>query len=84
MKILLDFQVLRSPWSIQTLRRLFHQYRKTFAPVNFSDYEAIGRCEQEIPEYFNFASDVMDKWSQAEKVDPVFLVKLCPYPQSQV
>ncbi|XP_009937502.1 acyl-coenzyme A synthetase ACSM4, mitochondrial-like [Opisthocomus hoazin] len=67
MKILLDFQVLRSPWSIQTLRRLFHQYRKTFAPVNFSDYEAIGRCEQEIPEYFNFASDVMDKWSQAEK-----------------
>ncbi|NXI94634.1 ACSM4 synthetase, partial [Psophia crepitans] len=47
--------------------RLFHQYHKTFAPLNFSDYEAIGRCEQEVPQYFNFASDVLDKWSQLEK-----------------
>ncbi|NXX04684.1 ACSM4 synthetase, partial [Larus smithsonianus] len=48
--------------------RLFHQYHNTFAPLNFSDYEAISRCEQEVPEYFNFASDVLDKWSQIEKV----------------
>ncbi|NXA24155.1 ACSM4 synthetase, partial [Ibidorhyncha struthersii] len=47
--------------------RLFHQYHKTFAALNFSDYEAISRCEQEVPEYFNFASDVLDKWSQIEK-----------------
>ncbi|XP_074741891.1 acyl-coenzyme A synthetase ACSM4, mitochondrial-like isoform X2 [Strix uralensis] len=67
MKILLEFKVLRSPWSIQTLCRLFHQYHNTFAPLNFSDYEAISRCEQELPEYFNFASDVLDKWSQIEK-----------------
>ncbi|XP_075623422.1 acyl-coenzyme A synthetase ACSM4, mitochondrial isoform X2 [Balearica regulorum gibbericeps] len=67
MKILLEFQVLRSPWSIQTLRRLFHQYHKTFTPLNFSYYEAIGRCDQEVPKYFNFASDVLDKWSQIEK-----------------
>ncbi|XP_027634531.2 acyl-coenzyme A synthetase ACSM4, mitochondrial-like [Falco peregrinus] len=67
MKILLEFQVLRSRWSIQTLCRLLHQYHKTFAPLNFSDYEAISRCEQEVPEYFNFASDVLDKWSQIEK-----------------
>uniref|UniRef100_A0A8C3CFN1 medium-chain acyl-CoA ligase n=1 Tax=Cairina moschata TaxID=8855 RepID=A0A8C3CFN1_CAIMO len=67
MKILLEIQVLRSPWSIQTFYRLFHQCRKTFAPLNLSDYEAIGRCEQEVPEYFNFASDVLDKWSQIEK-----------------
>uniref|UniRef100_A0A8B9DLK5 medium-chain acyl-CoA ligase n=1 Tax=Anser cygnoides TaxID=8845 RepID=A0A8B9DLK5_ANSCY len=67
MKILLEIQVLRSPWSIQTLYRLFHQCRKTFAPLNLSDYEAIGRCEQEVPEYFNFAGDVLDKWSQIEK-----------------
>uniref|UniRef100_A0A493TU81 medium-chain acyl-CoA ligase n=1 Tax=Anas platyrhynchos platyrhynchos TaxID=8840 RepID=A0A493TU81_ANAPP len=39
----------------------------TFAPLNLTDYEAIGRCEQEVPEYFNFASDVLDKWSQIEK-----------------
>uniref|UniRef100_A0A663EP22 Uncharacterized protein n=1 Tax=Aquila chrysaetos chrysaetos TaxID=223781 RepID=A0A663EP22_AQUCH len=68
MKILLEFQVLQSPRSIQTLRRLFHQYHKTFSPLNFSDYEAISCCEQEVPEYFNFASDVLDKWSQIEKV----------------
>lgn len=68
MKILLEIQVLRSPWSIQTFYRLFHQCRKTFAPLNLTDYEAIGRCEQEVPEYFNFASDVLDKWSQIEKV----------------
>ncbi|XP_017668820.1 PREDICTED: acyl-coenzyme A synthetase ACSM4, mitochondrial-like isoform X3 [Lepidothrix coronata] len=67
MKTLLEFQALRSPRSIQTLRRLFHQYQKTFAPLNFSDYEAIGRCEKQVPEYFNFASDVLDKWSQIEK-----------------
>ncbi|XP_025967846.1 acyl-coenzyme A synthetase ACSM4, mitochondrial-like isoform X2 [Dromaius novaehollandiae] len=67
MKIFLEFQVLRSPWSIQTLCRLFHQYHRAFAPLNFSDYEAINRCEKEVPEYFNFASDVLDKWSQIEK-----------------
>lgn len=67
MRILLEFQMLQSPWSIQTLRRLFHQYHKTFSPLNFSDYEAISRCEQELPEYFNFSSDVLDKWSQIEK-----------------
>lgn len=68
MKILHEFQVLRSPWSIQTLHRLFHQYPKTLAPLNFSDYEAINRNEQEVPEYFNFASDVLDNWSRIEKV----------------
>uniref|UniRef100_A0A8V5GUR4 medium-chain acyl-CoA ligase n=1 Tax=Melopsittacus undulatus TaxID=13146 RepID=A0A8V5GUR4_MELUD len=52
---------------IHTLCRLFHQYHKTFAPLNFSYYEAISRCEQEVPKYFNFASDVLDKWSQIKK-----------------
>uniref|UniRef100_A0A8V5GZW4 medium-chain acyl-CoA ligase n=1 Tax=Melopsittacus undulatus TaxID=13146 RepID=A0A8V5GZW4_MELUD len=66
-KILLVFQVLQSSWSIHTLCRLFHQYHKTFAPLNFSYYEAISRCEQEVPKYFNFASDVLDKWSQIKK-----------------
>ncbi|NXV79040.1 ACSM4 synthetase, partial [Atlantisia rogersi] len=47
--------------------RLFHQHHKTFRPLAFSDYEAIGRCELEVPEHFNFASDVLDKWSQIEK-----------------
>uniref|UniRef100_A0A8C6NFJ0 medium-chain acyl-CoA ligase n=1 Tax=Melopsittacus undulatus TaxID=13146 RepID=A0A8C6NFJ0_MELUD len=59
--------LLQSSWSIHTLCRLFHQYHKTFAPLNFSYYEAISRCEQEVPKYFNFASDVLDKWSQIKK-----------------
>ncbi|XP_062444034.1 acyl-coenzyme A synthetase ACSM4, mitochondrial-like [Rhea pennata] len=67
MKIFHEFQVLRSPWSLQTLCRLFHQCHRAFAPLNFSDYEAIGRREKEVPEYFNFASDVLDKWTQIEK-----------------
>ncbi|XP_074063227.1 acyl-coenzyme A synthetase ACSM5, mitochondrial isoform X1 [Macrotis lagotis] len=33
----------------------------------FADFEAIHQGKQEIPEYFNFASDVLDIWSQMEK-----------------
>uniref|UniRef100_A0A672TNC2 medium-chain acyl-CoA ligase n=1 Tax=Strigops habroptila TaxID=2489341 RepID=A0A672TNC2_STRHB len=55
MKILLEFQVLQSSWSIHTLRRLFHQYHKTFAPLNFSYYEAISCREQAVLKCFNFA-----------------------------
>ncbi|NXF91838.1 ACSM4 synthetase, partial [Eubucco bourcierii] len=47
--------------------RIFHHSHKASATLPFSDYEAIGRCQQEVPEYFNFASDVLDKWSQIEK-----------------
>ncbi|KAG8145610.1 hypothetical protein E2320_012120 [Naja naja] len=32
-----------------------------------SYYEAVNRGDQEVPEYFNFASDVVDKWMQEEK-----------------
>uniref|UniRef100_A0A8D0GJA6 medium-chain acyl-CoA ligase n=1 Tax=Sphenodon punctatus TaxID=8508 RepID=A0A8D0GJA6_SPHPU len=34
---------------------------------NFSQYESFRWTGQESPEYFNFASDVLDKWSQMEK-----------------
>ncbi|XP_006026157.1 acyl-coenzyme A synthetase ACSM4, mitochondrial-like [Alligator sinensis] len=67
MKILLEFQALRSIWNLKSFYRLFHQDHKVFASLNLSNYEAINRCEQEVPEYFNFASDVLDQWSQVEK-----------------
>lgn len=76
MKILLEFQALRSIWNLKSFYRLFHQDHKVFASLNLSNYEAINRCEQEVPEYFNFASDVLDQWSQVEKVDFLFPYKL--------
>uniref|UniRef100_A0A7M4EFP4 medium-chain acyl-CoA ligase n=1 Tax=Crocodylus porosus TaxID=8502 RepID=A0A7M4EFP4_CROPO len=67
MKILLEFQAVRSIWNLKSFYRLFYQDHKVFASLNLSNYEAINRCEQEVPEYFNFASDVLDQWSQIEK-----------------
>ncbi|XP_019397735.1 PREDICTED: acyl-coenzyme A synthetase ACSM3, mitochondrial-like isoform X1 [Crocodylus porosus] len=38
------------------------------APQNFSDYESIKQqYKPQIPEYFNFARDVLDKWTAVEK-----------------
>ncbi|OPJ87565.1 hypothetical protein AV530_001014 [Patagioenas fasciata monilis] len=32
-----------------------------------SYYDTVNQCKKELPEYFNFASDVLDEWSQLEK-----------------
>lgn len=44
------------------------QARRPHASSAISRYEAINRNEEEVPEYFNFASDVLDKWAEMEKV----------------
>uniref|UniRef100_A0A667XCF5 medium-chain acyl-CoA ligase n=1 Tax=Myripristis murdjan TaxID=586833 RepID=A0A667XCF5_9TELE len=45
------------------------QRHKASLPKNFSDYESIKHdFNPQIPEYFNFARDVMDKWAEKEKV----------------
>lgn len=36
--------------------------------LNLSGFEAINRGDKEVPKYFNFANDVLDKWSKIEKV----------------
>ncbi|XP_066432400.1 acyl-coenzyme A synthetase ACSM3, mitochondrial-like [Eleutherodactylus coqui] len=42
--------------------------QKFYAPQNFSDYEEIRRSYKlDQPEFFNFASDILDKWTAAEK-----------------
>ncbi|KAL8175459.1 UNVERIFIED_CONTAM: Acyl-coenzyme A synthetase acsm4, mitochondrial [Gekko kuhli] len=46
---------------------LCHQAKRCITFPITSYYEAINRGEREVPEYFNFASDVLDKWTQMEK-----------------
>ncbi|XP_053132834.1 acyl-coenzyme A synthetase ACSM4, mitochondrial-like isoform X2 [Hemicordylus capensis] len=57
----------RCPWRLQSPCSLLCQTRRHLVSPITSHYEAINRCEQEVPKYFNFASDVLDKWSQMEK-----------------
>lgn len=50
------------------VRVLYKEYRAA-TPQNFSNYESIKQdFKIEIPEYFNFAKDVLDQWSSMEKV----------------
>ncbi|XP_071976629.1 acyl-coenzyme A synthetase ACSM3, mitochondrial-like [Engystomops pustulosus] len=48
--------------------RFIHNEQRLYTPQNFSDYEDIRRNYRlDLPEYFNFASEVLDKWRAAEK-----------------
>ncbi|XP_056662531.1 acyl-coenzyme A synthetase ACSM3, mitochondrial isoform X4 [Monodelphis domestica] len=49
--------------------RAFHKDYRLSAAQNFSNYESIKRdFKLEVPEYFNFAKDVLDHWAKMEKV----------------
>ncbi|XP_076797891.1 acyl-coenzyme A synthetase ACSM3, mitochondrial isoform X3 [Arvicanthis niloticus] len=49
------------------MRVLSKDYR-TATPQNFSNYESMKQdFKIEIPEYFNFAKDVLDQWTKMEK-----------------
>ncbi|XP_065540354.1 acyl-coenzyme A synthetase ACSM3, mitochondrial-like isoform X3 [Lathamus discolor] len=50
-------------------RRLFHGCNRLFTSQIISYYDSINQCKKELPEYFNFASDVLDEWSRLEKVE---------------
>lgn len=55
--------------AIPHLVRALHRGYRTATPQNFSDYDSIKRdFKLEVPEYFNFARDVLDKWTDMEKV----------------
>ncbi|NXF03000.1 ACSM3 synthetase, partial [Smithornis capensis] len=47
--------------------RSFHGYNRLLTSQITSYYESIHQYKKELPEYFNFASDVLDQWSQLEK-----------------
>ncbi|KAJ6634568.1 hypothetical protein lerEdw1_013952 [Lerista edwardsae] len=55
------FRSLKSP------ALFLRQAGRPRASSDISHYEAINRGEQEVPKYFNFASDVLDKWAQMEE-----------------
>uniref|UniRef100_A0A663N5S7 medium-chain acyl-CoA ligase n=1 Tax=Athene cunicularia TaxID=194338 RepID=A0A663N5S7_ATHCN len=67
MKLLLKLRTLKSLWTLKPPNRTFHGHPRLLASDVYSQYESVRRGEQEIPKYFNFASDVLDKWSEIEK-----------------
>lgn len=59
------FQYLAISGSVRALHK---DYRRA-TPQNFSSYESMKQnFKLEIPEYFNFAEDVLDQWTNMEKV----------------
>lgn len=62
-------------WKARTLRmlsltsaRYFSKWYPALAAQNFTDYESIGKqYKPHVPEYFNFAKDVVDVWAKKEK-----------------
>ncbi|XP_042336817.1 acyl-coenzyme A synthetase ACSM5, mitochondrial-like [Sceloporus undulatus] len=59
--------LLKYIWRLRSPCMLPHQVKRCLTSPVVSYYDAINQGEQEVPEYFNFASDVMDKWVQVEK-----------------
>ncbi|NXH47806.1 ACSM3 synthetase, partial [Dicaeum eximium] len=49
--------------------RTFHGNNRLLTSEIASHYVSINQGKKPLPEYFNFASDVLDKWAQLEKVD---------------
>ncbi|XP_007655769.2 acyl-coenzyme A synthetase ACSM3, mitochondrial isoform X2 [Ornithorhynchus anatinus] len=66
-RIFFRAQPFRSPWTSRPSFRAFHRDSRRLAPQNFSDYESLKPFEPELPEYFNFARDVLDQWTLKEK-----------------
>ncbi|XP_031451310.1 acyl-coenzyme A synthetase ACSM4, mitochondrial-like [Phasianus colchicus] len=60
-------RTLKSLWTLKPPCRTFHSHPRLLVSDVHSQYESVRRGEQEIPKYFNFASDVLDKWSEIEK-----------------
>lgn len=81
MKIVSCYQVFRSIWLTRPAGRFFHKVNWLCAPLTLADFEAINLCKRPLPENFNFAGDVLDQWSQKEKVDDDGLPReaRCPF-----
>ncbi|XP_015744845.2 acyl-coenzyme A synthetase ACSM4, mitochondrial [Python bivittatus] len=47
--------------------RLFPRYSRHLSSPICAQYEAVSHGQHQLPDYFNFASDVLDRWSQMEK-----------------
>ncbi|XP_048818310.1 acyl-coenzyme A synthetase ACSM4, mitochondrial-like isoform X1 [Lagopus muta] len=60
-------RTLKSLWTLKPPCRTFHRHPRLLVSDVHSQYESVRRGEQELPKYFNFASDVVDKWAEIEK-----------------
>ncbi|XP_056391717.1 acyl-coenzyme A synthetase ACSM3, mitochondrial isoform X2 [Hyla sarda] len=68
MKILLKVKRFTAHITPRVCSRFISKGQTFYAPQNFSDYEDIrSTYKLDLPEYFNFASDILDKWTAAEK-----------------
>ncbi|KAM4631948.1 acyl-coenzyme A synthetase ACSM3, mitochondrial-like isoform 1-T2 [Discoglossus pictus] len=68
MRILLKTRHFTTYFTKKVHSRYFSQHLKLLGPQNFTDYEDIKLNYKPVaPEYFNFASDVLDRWSAVEK-----------------
>uniref|UniRef100_A0A8U8B1B8 medium-chain acyl-CoA ligase n=1 Tax=Geospiza parvula TaxID=87175 RepID=A0A8U8B1B8_GEOPR len=55
-------------WILRSPSRTFHGNNRLLTFQITSHYESINQGKKELPEYFNFASDVLDEWARLEKV----------------
>uniref|UniRef100_A0A8C5QTG8 medium-chain acyl-CoA ligase n=1 Tax=Leptobrachium leishanense TaxID=445787 RepID=A0A8C5QTG8_9ANUR len=67
MKIFLTNKSFVAHFTPTLSSRFFSKHRRFYAPQNFSKFEEIKPFKPVVPEYFNFASDILDKWTENEK-----------------
>ena len=68
MKIFSCYQTFRFIRLTKPPGRRFHKEYQLQVPLTLDDLEAIMLCERPLPKSFNFAADVLDQWSQKEKL----------------
>lgn len=68
MKVLLHYQRFRFICLTNSAGQHFHRDPQLRTPLTLADFEVINRLEKPLPKNFNFAADVLDQWSQKEKV----------------
>ncbi|NXL72446.1 ACSM3 synthetase, partial [Leptocoma aspasia] len=54
-------------WILRSPSRTFHGNSRLFTSEIASHYVSINQGKKQLPEYFNFASDVLDEWARLEK-----------------
>ncbi|KAG8433104.1 hypothetical protein GDO86_017404 [Hymenochirus boettgeri] len=68
MKFLLKARAVSIHLTSKASSRLFSNVHSNITPQNFSSYEDITmNYKPNVPEYFNFAHDILDKWAEKEK-----------------